>query len=123
MMSTIRVLQAADQGRLELESIVEVLSARFTVATGPKQVVRRRRLDTFDGRLRAAGRTLEHQIVAPGELLVLGRLDGSATVAVPVQDLWWPARADVLPSGPVREAIASAILHRTRTHTYRGYEP
>ena len=32
MMSTIRVLQAADQGRLVLESIVEVLSARFTVA-------------------------------------------------------------------------------------------
>jgi len=109
MMSTIRVLQAADQGRLELESIVEVLSARFTVATGPKQVVHRRRLDTFDGRLRAAGRTLEHQIVAPGERLVLGRLDGSSTVAVPVQDLRWPARADVLPSGPVREAIASAI--------------
>src|SRR5674536_161467 len=84
MMSATRVLQAADHGRLELESIVGVLSARFTVATGSKHVVRRRRLDTFDRRLHAAGFTLEHQIVAPGERLVLGRLDGSSTVAVPV---------------------------------------
>jgi CHAD domain-containing protein len=102
-------LEAADQGRLELESIVGVLSARFTVATGPKQVVRRRRLDTFDQRLHAAGFTLEHQVVAPGERLVLGRLDGSSTVAVPVQNLRWPALADVLPSGPVGDAVAPVV--------------
>src|SRR5674476_1124346 len=66
-------------------------------------------LEPIDGRLPAAGLTLEHQLLPPGERLVLGRLDGSSTVAVPVQDLRWPARADVLPSGPVREAIASAI--------------
>src|SRR5664280_3541945 len=106
MMSTIRVLQAADQGRLELESIVEVLSARFSVVTGSKQLVRRRRLETFDRRLHAAGLTLEHQIVAREERLVLGRPDGSATVAVPVKDLQWPALADVLPSGPVRDEVA-----------------
>ena len=109
MMSATRVLQAADHGRLELESIVGVLSARFTVATGSKHVVRRRRLDTFDRRLHAAGFTLEHQIVAPGERLVLGRLDGSLTVAVPVQNLRWPALADALPSGPVGDAIAPVV--------------
>ena len=104
-----RARRAAEGGSLELEPIVTVLSAQFAVATGSKRLVRRRRLDPFDGRLPAAGLTLEHQLLPPGERLVLGRLDGSSTVAVPVQDLRWPARADVLPSGPVREAIASAI--------------
>src|SRR5664279_450833 len=104
-----RARRAAEGGSLELEPIVTVLSAQFAVATGSKRLVRRRRLDPFDGRLRAADLTLEHQLLPPGERLVLGRLDGSSTVAVPVQDLRWPARADVLPSGPVREAIASAI--------------
>ena len=40
------------------------------------------------------------------EQLVLGRLDGSSNVAVPVKDLRWPALADALPSSPVRDAIA-----------------
>src|SRR5664279_3430433 len=109
MMSATRVLQAADHGRLDLESIVGVLSARFTVAAGSKHVVRRRRLDTFDRRLHAAGFTLEHQIVALGERLVLGRLDGSSTVAVPVQNLRWPALADALPSGPLGDAVAPVV--------------
>ena len=72
-------------------------------------MVRRRRLDTFDRRLHAAGFTLEHQIVAPGERLVLGRLDGSSTVAVPVQNLRWPALADALPSGSVGDAVAPVV--------------
>jgi CHAD domain-containing protein len=109
---TPRALQAADEGRLELESIVTVLSAHFAVATGSKELVRRRRLDTFDRRLDVAGLTLEHQIVAvrdSGERLVLSRPDGTSTVAVPVKNLRWPALADVLPPGPVRDAIAPVI--------------
>jgi len=105
MMSAIRVLQAADRGPLELESIVVALSAQYAVTTGAKQLVRRTRLDTFDQRLRAAALTLEHQIVASGERLVLGRLDGPSTLAVPVKNLQWPALADVLPPGPVKDAI------------------
>lgn len=108
MISATRVLQAADDGPLELESIVQALSAQFAVSTGSKQLIRRRRLDTFDRRLRAAGLTLEHQITAPGERLVLGRADES-TIVVPVKDLRWPALADVLPAGPVRDAIAPLI--------------
>jgi len=106
MTSPTRALQAADKGRLELEAIVAALSAQYAVVTGAKQLVRRARLDTFDRRLRSAGLTLEHQSVASGERLVLGRLDGSSTVAVPVTDLRWPAPANVLPTGPVRDAIA-----------------
>jgi CHAD domain-containing protein len=102
-----RALQAADKGTLDLESIVEVLSAHYAVATGRTQLVRRTRLDTFDRRLRAAGLTLEHRIVASGERLVFGRLDGSSTVAVPVTDLRWPALADSLSQRSVRDAVGS----------------
>jgi CHAD domain-containing protein len=102
-----RALQAADNGPLEIELIVEVLSAQYAVATGRRRLIRRTRLDTFDHRLDAAGLTLEHQIVASGERLVLGRLDGSSTVAAPVTDLRWPALADSLPQCSLRDAVAA----------------
>ena len=116
MMSTTRELatvllapRATDGGQLELASIVTVLSAKFVVATGSQRLVRRRRLDTFDRRLNAAGLTLEHQIVAgadSGERLALGRPDGTSLTAVVVKSPRWPALADVLPPGPVHDAIA-----------------
>src|SRR5450631_734441 len=102
-----RALQAADNGTLEVELIVEVLSAQYAVATGRRRLIRRRRLDTFDHRLGAAGLRLEHQIVASGERLVLGRLDGSSTVAAPVRDLRWPALADSLPQCSLRDAVTA----------------
>ena len=46
--------------------------------------------------------------MASGERLVLSRLDGSSTVAAPVTKLRWPALADVLPTGPVKDAVAPA---------------
>ena len=97
-----RALQAADEGTFELEAVVAALSSHYTVVIGPKQLVRRVRLDTFDRRLRAAGLTLEHQIVAAGELLLLRREDGPSSVAATVKDMRWPALAEVLPvrSGP-----------------------
>jgi CHAD domain-containing protein len=112
MISPSRPLQAADDGPLELESIVAALSATFAVAAGSKRLVRRRRLETFDGRLRAAGLTLEHRLTPvrdSGEQLVLGRPDGSSTVAVPVRDLRWPAPVAGLPPGPLRDAIAPVV--------------
>ena len=105
MTSPTRALQAADEGRFELEAIVAALSAAYAVEIGAKQLVCRAGLDTFDRRLRAAGLALDHQRSASGERLVLRRLDGSSTLAVPVTDLRWPAPADVLPTGPVRDAI------------------
>ena len=115
MMSTTRglptarsVLQASNGGQLELASIVTVLSGKFVVVTGPQRLVRRRRLDTFDRLLNAAGLTLEHQIVAggdSGERLALGRPDGTPLTAV-VKSPRWPELADVLPPGPVCDAIA-----------------
>jgi CHAD domain-containing protein len=106
MTSATRAPQGAEQGQFEIEALLGALSSQYTVVAGPKEFVRCVRLDTFDGRLRAAGLTLEHRIVALEERLVLGRLDGSSTVVVPVKDLRWPALADVLPYGPVRDLIA-----------------
>ena len=106
MTSATRTPQVADEGRLELEAIVAALSSKYTVVTGPKQFVRRAQLDTFDRRLRAAGLTLEHRRLAAGEMLILRRAGGATTVAVPVTGLQWPALAEVLPTGPLREAIA-----------------
>ncbi len=106
MNSPTTALRPSDGGRLELASIVAALSVHYDVMTGTKRVVRRTRLDTFDRRLSAAGLFLEHQGVAAGDRLVLGRGDGSSIVVVPVTDLHWPAQAGVLP-GPIRDEIAS----------------
>jgi CHAD domain-containing protein len=106
MSSPTRELFWVEAGPVGLESIVEALSAQFTVGTGALQLVRRVRLDTFDRRLDAAGLMLEHQILASGKWLVLGRLDGSSMVRAPVTDLRWPAFADTLPEGAVRDTVA-----------------
>lgn len=106
MTSATRVLQAPEGDSAALESIVDALAPHFVVATGVSQRIRRRRLDTFDQRLRGAGLTLEHQIADSSGRLVLGRLDGTSRVTAPVPDLRWPARADALPPGPVRDTIA-----------------
>jgi hypothetical protein len=109
MTSATRALQAADADRLELDALVAALSARFTVVTGPKQLISRGQLDTFDRRLRAAGLRLERQQVAAGELLVLRTRGEAQTVMVPVTGLRLPALVDALPVGPIREAIAPVI--------------
>jgi CHAD domain-containing protein len=106
MASATRVFEAAEGVPLGLEPVVQALSSKYVVARGASQRVRRRRLDTFDHRLRDSGLTLEHQIAAARERLVLGRVDGSATVTVPVRDARWPALADGLPPGPVRDTVA-----------------
>lgn len=108
MTKPIRALHAADGQQLELGDVVAALSAKFAVATGAKQLVRRVvRLDTFDRRLRAAGLTLEHRTLASGQQLVLGQSDTPSTLAMPVANLRWPAPADHLANGPLREAIAA----------------
>ena len=106
MTSATRALQAAGEGRLELQALVAALSRRYTVVSGPKLLVGRVQLDTFDRRLRAEGLTLEHQRLTTGELLVLRRPGAASAVAVPVTGLRWPALVEDLPTGPIREAIA-----------------
>lgn len=102
----IRALRAGGEGNIEIGPIVSALSAQYIVATASKQLVRRVRLDTFDRRLRRAGLTLEHQFIASCERVVVGRSDAVSPLVAPAKDLRWPAHADALPAGPVREAVA-----------------
>ncbi len=102
----IQALRAGDEGRIKLATIISALSARYVVVTASNHLVRRVHLDTFDQRLRAAGLTLEHQSTASGERVVVRSAGASTLVAASVQDLSWPAHPDVLPVGPVRDAVA-----------------
>ena len=104
MTSSLPTMQAADGGPIDLQAVVAVLAAHFTVEPGPRQVVHRARLDTFDRRLRAAGLSLEHQTSASLAVLVLGRADASAMTTA-VTGLTWPAFAADLPEGPVQDAV------------------
>jgi CHAD domain-containing protein len=74
------------------------------VVTGPVTSVRRARLDTFDHKLRAAGLTLQLQSGRDGDVLLLA--DGVTTLSEPVENLHWPALAQALPAGRLRELTA-----------------
>lgn len=109
MTTRARVLPAAAGDRLDLQAVVDALSAQFGVATGAKEIVRRTRLDTFDRRLRAAGLTLEHQAATLGERLVLGRPGVASPIVAQATGLRWPALVDALPKGCVRDAVAPVV--------------
>jgi CHAD domain-containing protein len=110
-------LQAPEGGSLDLDALVEALSAQFAVSVGGKQAIRRTRLDTFDRRLRSAGLTLEHQTRSATERLVLyffspggrSRSDVASTVAANVTKMTWPSLVGALPESPVRDAVAPVM--------------
>lgn len=105
MTRAIRTLQTVHDDPLDLEAITSALSTRFSVVTSSVTSIRRSRLDTFDHRLRAAGLTLRHQSGRNGDVLVLG--DGETTLSEPLGNLRWPALAEALPPGRLRELTAS----------------
>ena len=100
-----RRLQASDGGPFDVEPVVRALGRRFAVTPGTARVVQRTRLDTFDRRLRAAGLSLEHDATRGDRMLVLDR-PGGTSATQPVSGLRFPALADALPAGPVRDQVA-----------------
>ena len=101
-------LQAADGGPIDLQAVLAVLATHFTVEPGPRPLVHRAQLDTFDRRLRSAGLSLEHHTGESESVLVLGRADAKA-LRTAVTGLTWPAFTADLPKGPVRDAVGRAI--------------
>jgi hypothetical protein len=99
-----RTLQTAHDKPLDLEAITVALSTRFIIVTSPVKPVRRTRLDTFDHRLRAAGMTLQHQSGRDGDVLILG--DHEKTLSQPLGNVRWPALADAMPPGRLRDLTA-----------------
>lgn len=90
-----------------LGELVRVLAgAGFTV--GPWAMVRRTVLDTFDGRLHAAGLRLEAREGQGRELVLAGGGPAPAHVAVEIP----PRFASDLPQGPLRARLAGLLESR-----------
>ncbi len=78
--------------------------------------MQRSRLDTFDRRLRSAGMSLEHEATKGGERLVLLEPHERAVLdRAGGRRLRWPAFADALPAGPVRDQVAGVSDIRALT--------
>ena len=94
-----------DGERSAADAVREALAPRFTVVPGRRsRTVRRTWLDTFDWRLHRAGLTLEYITGrGPGELVLTGP-DGERITAA-AGGTRWPAPADVLPGGPLRDRL------------------
>jgi CHAD domain-containing protein len=82
----------------------------FTLADGPSRVVERVWLDTFDGRLAAAGLALAYTTWANvGELVLFaGGQSGPPVLRQPAR-LRCPALIDAVPPGQVRDRIAGPV--------------
>lgn len=93
------------QGAVEVEAVAAALRPRFAVAPGPERTVAHTWLDTFDWRLHAAGISLEYLDDGP----LTAQLPDGTRIAGPLPAGNWPAQADDLPPGPLREALAPII--------------
>jgi CHAD domain-containing protein len=109
-----RTLQPADGEGLDVDRVVAALGRRFTVEAGSRRAVTRTHVDTFDRRLRAAGLTLEHDVTARRQALVLTRADGPGATT-PATGLRWPAFPDALPEGVLRQTVAEPAGIRALT--------
>jgi len=109
-----RTLQPADGEGLDADRVLLALGRRFTVAPGPRRLVTRTHVDTFDRRLRAVGLALEHDVTSRRQTLVLTRADGPGATA-PATGLRWPAFPDALPDGALRQAVAAPAGIRALT--------
>jgi len=105
------VLLPADDARKAADYFGRVTDPRFSIAAaGQSRRVRRAWLDTFDWRLYRAGLNLEHASGRSNSELVLTARDGEVVAAAAQAPApRWPARADQLPVGPLREHVGAII--------------
>jgi CHAD domain-containing protein len=101
-----------DSERPPTEAIREALAPRYSVVPARRaHTLRRTWLDTFDWRLHRAGLTLEcvtgH---GPAELVLSGTAGERITAAA--NGAHWPALAETLPSGPLRDRLKGLTSER-----------
>ncbi len=93
------------------ERIAAALQPRFTVVRETSRRARQVWLDTFDGRLQAAGLALR-QVAGfdsgPGDL-VLSTSAGADVACEPVRAPRWPGLLDVIPAGPLRDRLDPVV--------------
>jgi CHAD domain-containing protein len=103
-----------------VKAVQEALAPRFSVVPGRRpRTVRRTWLDTFDWRLYRAGLTLQYITGrGPGELVLTGAAGERITAAA--NGTRWPARADDLPGGPLRDRLAGLTWIRALLPTAKA---
>ena len=91
------------------ERLVAALEPRFTVVRETRRRARQVWLDTFDGRLHAAGLTLRQVTGAGSGELVLSTSAGTDVACEPLGTTRWPRLLDVIPAGPLRDGLEPVV--------------
>ncbi len=95
-----------DDGRSSVDVVRARLAPRLSLAaSGRPRTLRQTWLDTFDWRLYQAGFTLEHRTGSRLSDYLLSGGEGEP-LTVTASAIRWPALADALPPGPLRDRLA-----------------
>jgi CHAD domain-containing protein len=94
------------------ERIATALAPRFTVVPETSRRARQVWLDTFDGRLHAAGLILRQVTGAGRGELVLSTSAGADLACEPLRAARWPALLDVIPAGRLRDRLDPVVHMR-----------
>ncbi|MGV9802796.1 CHAD domain-containing protein [Mycobacterium sp. NPDC003449] len=94
-------------GVVAVDEIADAVQPKYTVIAGPERAVSRTWIDTFDWRLHDAGIALRFVDDRP----LTAQLPDGTDVRCPVMPKW-PAMAEDLPAGPLRDALAPIIEPR-----------
>lgn len=95
-----------------LAELHERISERSDLGQSRRTVIRSTWLDTFDWRLRKAGRLLRYDEGRGTRGLVWTDLAGDELVTTATSALEWPCRHDALPDSQVRDAVVRHIRPR-----------
>jgi len=90
----------------DVEAVYKVLASAFEVCAGKPRVVRRTVLDTFDRRLERSGQRLQLVAEAGADRLELVQDGETLVAALAGAGTRWPAMADSLPDGALRDRVA-----------------
>ncbi len=91
------------------QRIATALEPRFTIAGQTRRSARQVWLDTFDGRLQAAGLVLRQVTGSRSVELVLSTSAGAEVASAPLRAPRWPRRLDVVPAGPLRDRLDPVV--------------
>jgi CHAD domain-containing protein len=94
------------------ERIAAALEPRFTVVPETSRRARQVWLDTFDGRLHAAGLILRQVTGAGRGELVLSTSAGADLACEPLRAARWPGLLEVIPAGRLRDRLDPVVQMR-----------
>ena len=92
----------------DVEAVYEVLASAFEVCADKPRMVRRTLLDTFDRRLERSGQRLQLVAEAGADRLELVQDGETLVTALAGAGTRWPAMADSLPDGALKDRVARA---------------